>query len=168
MDTNAGNIIRPVVLDNTVLSNFALAGEAELVTELWHAKVCTTSSALEEYKAGVADGPLPPDVWDDLPIVRLTDEEADFAADLSPRLGRGERTCLAVALHRQGLLATDDLDARRAAKPYSIPRTGTVGILVLCVRKGYLSHNQANVILAEMIARGYRSPVASLDPLLDK
>jgi len=83
-------------------------------------------------------------------------------------LGAGERSCLAVALHRQGLLVSDDLDARRAAREHGIPKTGTVGILVLYVRRGYLSREEANALLTEMIALGYRSPVASLDSLLDE
>jgi len=43
-----------------------------------------------------------------------------------------------------------------------------VGILVLCVRRGHLSREQADALLTEMITLGYRSPVASLDPLLDE
>jgi len=44
--------------------------------------------------------------------------------------------------------------------------TGTVGILLACVRQGYLAQNQANALLTAMIAAGYRSPVESLDALL--
>jgi len=168
MGIDASTITRPVLLDNTVLSNFALVGRTDLVMRLWPTTACTTPAALDEYEVGTASGLLPPDAWAELPVVTLTEEEIPFAASLTPRLGAGERTCLAVAVHRQGLLASDDLDARRAARQHNVPRTGTVGILVLCVQRGYLPRDQADTLLAEMIALGYRSPVASLDPLLDE
>ena len=160
------HIDRPVLLDNTVLSNFALAGEADLVLRLWPESTCTTPSVLDEYAAGAAAGSLPADAWAGLPVVALTQEERAFAADLSPGLGAGERTCLAVAVHRQGLLASDDLDARRAARRCHVPATGTVGILVRCVQQGHLARDRANHLLAEMIVLGYRSPVSGLDVLL--
>ena len=168
MGTDVAVVSRPVLLDNTVLTNFALVGRQDLVMRLWPRAACTTPSALDEYAAGAASGLLPADAWVGLPLVTLTESEATFAASLSPRLGAGERTCLSVAFHRRGLLASDDWDARRAARQHGVPQTGTVGILVLCVQRGYLSRDQANALLAEMIALGYRSPVASLDPLLEE
>jgi predicted nucleic acid-binding protein len=161
-------MIGPVLLDNTVLTNLALVNRADLATHLWANAACTTPSAMAEYQIGVANGLLPPDVWEDLPVLTLTDDEVAFAASLRPRLGAGERTCLAVALHRQGLLVSDDLDARNTARRHGIPTTGTVGILVLCVRRGYLSRDHGDALLAEMRALGYRSPVVTLAPLLRK
>jgi hypothetical protein len=38
-----------------------------------------------------------------------------------------------------------------------------VGILVLGVQHGYLSRQEANALLAEMMRLGYRSPVDRLD-----
>lgn len=166
MGGDDATITRPVLLDNTVLTNFALVGRTDLVMRLWPTTACTMPSALDEYEAGAASGLLPPNAWAELSVMTLTEEEIAFADSLAPRLGAGERTCLAVAVHRQGLLASDDLDARRAARQHNVLRTGTVGILVLCVRRGYLPRDQADALLAEMIALGYRSPVASLDPLL--
>jgi hypothetical protein len=37
----------------------------------------------------------------------------------------------------------------------------------LCVRRGYLSREEANSLLAEMIALGYHSPFDSLDRLTE-
>jgi predicted nucleic acid-binding protein len=168
MEANAAALTRLIVLDNTVLTNFALVNSADLVMRLWPRAACMTPAASAEYGVGVSRGLLPSHAWTDLPVVTLTEEESNFASSLSPRLGAGERTCLAVAVHRQGLFVSDDLDARRAAQWHGVPTTGTVGILVLCMRRGYLSHEQANALLAEMIALGYRSPVASLEPLIDE
>jgi predicted nucleic acid-binding protein len=160
-------VSRPTLLDNTILTNFALVDRAELVVQLWPTAACTTAAVVAEYAVGVAEGLLPADAWIDLPVVELTGEEAAFADHLSSRLGAGERTCLAAALHRQGLLASDDLDARRAADQHRVPRTGSIGILVSCVRHGLLSREDAESLLGEMIAFGYRSPVGSLRSLID-
>jgi predicted nucleic acid-binding protein len=162
------DVDRPILLDNTVLTNFALAGEADLVLRLWPGRACTTPSVLDEYVAGAAVGVLPADAWAGLPVVTLTQDERAFAAGLSPRLGAGERTCLAVAVYRQGLLVSDDLDARRAARQRDVPTTGSVGILIRCVQRGHLARDGANHLLAEMIAQGYRSPVADLNLFLDE
>ena len=57
---------------------------------------------------------------------------------------------------------------RRAvtARRHGVPTSGTVGILVACVRRGWLTLAQANAQLAEMIELGYRSPAADLENLL--
>jgi predicted nucleic acid-binding protein len=161
-------IERPILLDNTVLTNLALVDRSDLAIRLWPGRVCTIPAVLGEYRAGVAEGLLPADVWRELPTVTLTDKEAAFAASLLPWLGAGERTCLAVAVYRGGLLASDDLDARRVARAHQVPTTGTIGILVLCVRRGRLVRDEANALLARMIALGFRSPVVDLDSLLDE
>jgi len=168
MGDDATSLTQPVLLDNTVLTNLALAGRDDLAKSLWPSRACTTPSTLNKYRAGAASGLVPFDCWDGLAVAVLTEEEVAFARLLPPRLGAGERECLAVAVHRHGLLASDDLDVRRIAQANGVPRTGTVGILVLCVRRGYLARDQANALLSEMIALGYRSPVTSLDLVLDK
>jgi predicted nucleic acid-binding protein len=76
---------RPILLDNTVLSNLALVGRVDLVMRLWAGRVATTSE---------------------------------------------------------------------------------LGILVLGVRRGLLTLEQANRLLDEMIAGGYRSPLRMLDELV--
>ena len=96
----------------------------------------------------------------------LKAEEQAFAGRLSPRLGIGERSCIAIALHRQGLFVSDDANARREAQRHDVPVTGTIGILVLNVRHGNLTRAEGNTILALMIAQGYHSPVTVLDDLL--
>jgi predicted nucleic acid-binding protein len=167
MGRTAEQIDHPVILDNTVLTNFALVGRADLVIHLWPTTACTTPPVLDEYRSGVASGLVPADLWADLTVITLTEEETTLAASSSTRLGSGERSCLAAAVCRQGLLATDDLDARRIARQRKAPLTGTIGILILCVRRGYLSREEANGLLAEMIALGYYSPFDSLDQLTD-
>jgi predicted nucleic acid-binding protein len=84
----------------------------------------------------------------------------------STRLGRGERSCLAVARSRGALFATDDADARAAARRLDVPITGTLGILALAVRLGLLTLTQANALLADIVRAGYRSPLEQVDDLI--
>lgn len=163
----AEQIDRPVVLDNTVLTNLALVDRADLVKCLWPKTACTTPAILDEYRVGAASGLVPADAWIDLTVVTMSEEETALMASFSTRLGAGERSCLAVAVCRGGLLASDDLDARRIARQQNVPLTGTVGILGLCVRQGCLSRQEANALLTEMTAVGYHSPVDSIDQLVE-
>ena len=94
---------RPLLLDNTVLTNFALVDRADLVMRLWPTTACSTLPVLAEHRTGAARGLLPPDAWANLPLVTLTEKESLFAESLPPRLGVGERSCLAVAVGRSGL-----------------------------------------------------------------
>ncbi len=155
-----------IILDNTVLSNLALVGQADLVFHLWPERVITTREVMREYATAAQTGLLPPHVWSDLPVVELTPEESARSQAFSPRLGSGERSCIAVAHARGGLFASDDADARRAAQRLGIPLSGTLGILALAVRREWLTLAQANTLLAEMIAAGYRSPLEKLDTLI--
>ena len=159
---------RLVLLDNTVLTNLALVNRVDLVIRFWGGAACTTASVIAEYQIGVQSGLLPADAWAGLPVLTCTEDETAFEASLPPRLGAGERTCLAVAVRRHGLLVTDDLDARNAAREHHVPVTGTVGVLVACVRQGHLSRQQANALLLDMTAAGFRSPVTDLGQLLNK
>jgi predicted nucleic acid-binding protein len=159
-------MIKPVLLDNTVLSNFALVGRTPLVFGLWPQAACTTPAALAEFHAGVEKGRLHSPAWEALPLVEPTAAELATAAGLASRLGSGERTCLAVVWHRAGLLASDDLDARRAADRLGVPTTGTVGILLACTRQAQLSLTEADALLREMVTLGYRAPVDGLGTLI--
>ena len=48
----------PIVLDNTVLTNFALVKHTALVLRLWPT-ACTTAEALAEYQNGASLGRVP-------------------------------------------------------------------------------------------------------------
>ncbi len=156
---------RLVLLDNTVLTNFALVNRPDLVLDLWGADSAATPAVMTEYQAGITRRGLPADIWDSLVQLTPNPVEKDFAERLSPKLGSGERACLAIAVHRKGMLACDDAEARREAQRFGLPITGSIGILVLNVRQGRLTRSEADALLEEMIALGYRSPVPTLDDL---
>ena len=157
---------RIVVLDNTVLTNFALVNRADLVYLLWPGKVCTTPAVRYEYQSAVEHGLLPEDCRNDLPVVELTQAESQLANNLPGRIDSGERTCLALAITRQGLFASDDLRARQIAISFNVPITGSIGILAACVQLGFISKNMGNDLLEGMTAAGYYSPFDNLDVLL--
>jgi predicted nucleic acid-binding protein len=157
---------RPILLDNTVLTNLALVRRDDLPFRLWGEAAVTTAAARAEYQRGVEAGLIPRSCWGELSVIELTAEEDALALSLSAGLGPGERTCLAVAARRNGMLASDDLLARRAAARLEVPITGTIGILAACVRTSHLALAEANRLLEAMIAAGYRSPVISLDELV--
>ena len=58
----------PILLDNTVLSNFALVKQTDLVLQLWP-DCNTTADAWREYQAGVALGYLPKETWTAIPRI---------------------------------------------------------------------------------------------------
>ena len=155
-----------VLLDNTVLSNFSAAQQPGVAIQACPGRACTTEAALAEYLAAPEEEHFVEYAWRDLPIIELTDGERQLAVALPASLGAGERTCLAVAIARGGIIATDDLHARRLAMRYGAKIAGTVGLLVMAIEACLVSLDQANALLTAMIAAGYRSPVESLDALL--
>ena len=156
---------RLILLDNTVMSNFAQIKAVLVIYELWGQSVCTTPDTFAEYQNGISEVGLPSSAWDDLRLVEQTKDEKDFGENLSTRLGRGERSCLAVARMRGAVFATDDRFARQVAQRYRITIIGTVGMLLLCIKRNILSSSGAQTALEQMIAFGYRSPIDDLSTI---
>ena len=154
----------PILLDNTVLSNFALVKQTDLVLLLWP-DCTTTTDAWRECQAGVALGYLPKETWTALPRIKLNETEDKIAQQLVKALGAGERTCIAVAKNRGCLLVTDDRKARLVALEMGVKVTGTLGILIVAVERKIIPINDANHLLAQMIKYGYRSPIDNLSGL---
>lgn len=166
-----------LVLDTTVLSNFAMIGQVSLLEQLYREHACTALMVADEIHRALAAGytqlqvvldilsPLHPSGW--LPVLSLgTATEQALYMELIASLDPGEAACLALAIARKLILASDDLAARRQAAQRGVPLTGTIGILIRLVREGHVSLAMANRILAQMIALDYRSPVDNLDTLI--
>ena len=160
----------PVLLDNTVLTNFSWARCANLPLELWPGHVCTTQAVIEEYRSGVKKAGLPADIWNQLPILRLTNAEQNWMEGYLPScLGLGERATLTVAFHRQGVFASDDLQARKIAQALNLPVVGSIGILIKCgPPNNLLTCAQAQDLLKQMINAGYYAPVTNLSTFFDR
>lgn len=99
-------------------------------------------------------------------ILALEPVERAIEQKLPPALGKGERSCIAIGVHRQALIVSDDGNARREARRHGLPVSGTIGVLVLNVCQGYLALTEGNAILTKMTAQGYRTPILTLDDLI--
>jgi predicted nucleic acid-binding protein len=166
-----------IILDTTVLSNFAAVGQIPLLERLYRDQACTTLMVAEEMRAGLDAGywylqsvaealsPLWSTGW--LPVLALESvEEQTLYVEFATFLGPGEASCLAVAITRGLTLASDDLAARRTAARRGVRLTGTIGILIRLVCEGHLPLAAANSILAQMITLRYRAPVERLDDFI--
>jgi predicted nucleic acid-binding protein len=153
-----------ILLDTTVLSNFARAGRLDLL-RLALPEATTTPLVLAELQCGVSAGYFPAGSWEWLGVTELAAQEEAHLSRLRTILGDGEAACVAVLMERTGILFSDDLLARREAHRRGIPVSGTLGILLSLVKAGRLSLDEADACLQEMIAHGYRSPTRSLPPL---
>jgi predicted nucleic acid-binding protein len=149
------------LLDNTVLSNFAIVRRTDLLQQAFD-EAATASQVLDEYRAGVLIGRVPPIDWSWLPALALNDDEQPLFDRLMLGLNAGEAACLAIAATRNGRLVTDDRDAREFAAKMRVSVSGTIGVLARLVAIATLAVPQADQLLAEMIAAGYRSPIISL------
>jgi predicted nucleic acid-binding protein len=154
------------LLDNTVMSNFAAVERPDLLRTAFGSGLATSQPAFDEWQAGVRQGKLPGLDWSWLPVWTVEEAEMSHYDRLLSRLNAGEAACLAMALTRRCRILTDDRDARELAHRLKIPLSGTLGVLVRLIDIGSLSLEEADALLSQMIAKGYRSPVTSLRDLV--
>lgn len=66
-----------IILDNTVLSNFAVVGQTELLQKAFGNVLATVPQVLNEFEEGVSFGRVPATDWHWLKLLQLSpDEEA--------------------------------------------------------------------------------------------
>jgi predicted nucleic acid-binding protein len=128
-------------------------------------RLATPQQAFSELIAGVQRDKLPDLDWSWLPIWTLEATETPHYEQFLHRLNAGEAACLAMAIHRECRIVTDDRDAREFAHRLRIPLSGTLGVLVRLVDIGALSLEHADALLARMVAAGYHSPMVSVQEL---
>jgi predicted nucleic acid-binding protein len=153
-----------LLLDNTVLSNFALIARIDLLTKAMEGQISTTHQVIVEFNDGIARGRLPKTSLDWLEVVSVGAEEALYQ-ELLEHINAGEASRLTVAAYRGGRVLTDERDARKLAAQLKIPVSGTLGALQRLVQNHAISLSEANELLGQMIAYGYRSPVNKLEDL---
>ena len=82
-------------------------------------------------------------------------------------LGAGESQVLAHGLERPGSeVVLDDLAARRCARSLDLPMIGTLGVVILCRRRGVIS--AARPVIEALVAAGLRLKSALMDGALAK
>ena len=160
-----------VIVNNTVLSNFAAVGRLDVLRRAVLG-VLITRQVYDEVLSAIEHGHQ----FQELTAREITDrkwirlaqlqinELADYAA-LRRSLGLGEASSLIVARRKGVPFLTDDLKARKLCDAEGVAFSGTLGVLQEAVRRHVLELAEADNILTQMIANGYFSPVHSLGEL---
>ena len=145
-----------ILLDNTVLSNYALIGQLDLLRSFCGGKGVTTDAVVKEFQTGIALGLFKET---DIGWVRVTkvrgESERSLFERFQRRLEAGESSCLAVAVSRKHGILTDDIDAREVALRASIQVSGSIGVLVAMIRRGVIDLQEGNRLLKGPISVGF-------------
>ncbi len=172
-----------VVVDTTVLSNFAHVERADFV-KLAFPEIIAPRTVVSELRQGESLGLVPSCDWSWLPVVDRDPAEHSPLDRLGKMLGRGtiarlaqetlkmildpgEVACIVLAISIKAVVATDDASARRVARSLGLAVSGTLGALANLVDGGYLTLALADQLLQTMIVKGYRSPVRSLAGVME-
>lgn len=161
----------PIFLDATVISNYASTNSIEFLVDILEAPVVAPAvrdeieqgvdfgheyltSAVEAFDEGLVVSDVPPEIG---------------RVNLRKRLDPGETEAIRGAVERDGTLATDDLTARRLAMELDVPVTGSVGLLVLGIKRELIDSVTADEwIDIWRSERGYYAPVESVTELVDE
>ncbi len=166
----------PVIANTTVISNFAIVGQLELLHAPWDT-LYISDQVYNEIQDGLFHGydfydnidqlifPFSKTGWLHLTALR-SPEEFRLFGELLSTLHSGEASCLSIAHHRQWTFLSDDKAARQVGARIKVPVSGTVGLLLSLVKRRLLALGEADAILGRMIQKGYYSPVASLNEIL--
>ena len=157
-----------VIVNNTVISNFAVAEQLDLLRDIT-GEIYTTPEVIKEVEEGIKTGRLflkqiiqiiKKDDW--ILVAGLDGKEKSLFDIMPKKLADGERSCLAIALVRGWSFFSDDWHARTYAENNNIPLSGTFGLLNTAVDDKILSEYQADEILQVMIKNNYRSPYLNI------
>ena len=166
-------VSRPVVLDATVLSNYASTDSVSWLTTTLDdlQTVPAVQTELEQGReVGYAYLEHAIDVLESgrIGIVMTAPEQLqqDYS-EVQNRLDPGEAEALVAAHMAGGTLVTDDGPARTLAADYDVALTGSIGLLVRGVVLGELTIETADEWLTTWIEeRNYYSPVDSVTAAL--
>lgn len=166
----------PIIANTTVISNFAAVHRMELL-RLACGTVYLSDFVLEEIQTGFLQGyefyadfedhvvPLADEGW--LHVTALhASQEFHLYGQLLRTLHSGEASCLAIAYHRQWTFLSDDKAARKSSHELGVATSGTLGVLLMLIRRRQLTLDEADTVLQCMARLGYYSPVSSLRELL--
>lgn len=156
-----------IIVDTTVLTNFTLINREDILMKVFEDGIFTTREVMKELQQGEKRGVFPKRNWNWVKVLQVeTDQEQHTFELLKQRLGAGEASCLSLAVNRLLKFLTDDRDARKNAQRRGVPVSGTIGILIIAIKKSIISLENGNRILFKMIENGYYSPYNALNELL--
>lgn len=159
------------VFDTVVLSNFLISDSAHILEKRYKGQGVITIEVYDEISAGISqinqlkkiDMLIEKRVFSVYP---LSMKEHDCFKEMLAFLGKGEASCIAFAKNRGAIVATDDRTAKKQCASMKIPVTGTIGILKASVQDDFITLEQANEVLTNMITAGFYSPVVSISDIL--
>ena len=152
-----------IVIDNTVLSNFARTNHLQLLELFCRSRGLIVQAVREEFQRGINRGLFPKTDLSWINQIDITDpKEIYFSQRYGLELGNGESDCLAIAVCRNHELLTDDRKARQIGFREQVRVSGSVGVLGSLVRQSTISLPEGNRVLAEFINAGYFSPLKNL------
>jgi predicted nucleic acid-binding protein len=96
-------------------------------------------------------------------------EELQSVAEYVELFGKGESACLAVAIHRNWAIATDETKDRRLSREIAskgIKVINTPGILLKAIREGSLSVQAADQLKADLEAHRFKMSFKSFQELV--
>jgi len=158
-----------IIFDCCCLSNFALSDSLFILKNLYSSSAFVTEFVSAEIMRGIQRGHKDlAKIQDSLKegwlkeVVLSTKEEKSLYETLSVSLGLGGASSIAVAKARGYFFACDDRTASREAGLLDVKLTGTLGIIKKAIRNRIIRLKEGNLILADMIAKGFYSSVSSL------
>jgi len=164
------------VANTTVISNFAAVGRLDLLQRIVK-ELHIPLEVYKEIKNGQAAGytfyddieqfimPFSSEGW--LRLVTMDETELQLFAPLLSVLDHGEAACLAIAQNRGWGFLTDDRLARRQARAWNLPLSGTMGLLLLAVQDKLVTLDEGNDLLRQMmVVARYRAPHTDLRLIL--
>jgi predicted nucleic acid-binding protein len=153
-----------ILVDNTVLSNFALVDELPLLKQFCKGLGATSGDVLSEFGKGVQEGYFKNADFPWLTKLDLNTEiERAMFTFLCQRLGAGEASCLVLAIQRKFDFLSDDLMVRKMALREGIRVSGSIGVLIELIHKNVIPLARGNELLKGFIKQGFFSPVERLD-----
>lgn len=159
---------RPLVLDATVLSNFASSDSVDWLAQSVNEPVVPVAVRNELHRGVHAGHDFLQRAADvcDRPLVRVVRTSVTSEKETDPytaTLDQGEAAALVHATDVGGVLATDDGVARREARSRSVALTGSIGLLVRGVVTDSLDIERAQRWFQTWVEeRGYYAPVDSV------
>ncbi|QSG10286.1 PIN domain containing protein [Halapricum desulfuricans] len=106
---------------------------------------------------------------EEIPVVNPSGSAKEIEKNLLESLDPGEAQALAVAEVTDGMVVTDDGDARTTAVQRGVDLTGSIGLLVRFVEDGRIAAETADAYLKRWIDEGgFRSPARDFDVFLDE
>jgi predicted nucleic acid-binding protein len=158
-------------VDANVLLNLALVNRLDLLGALSDLAFCSPEEVLAEIVSErerilVHASRTRGDLGD---IAFSEVAELALFVELRQSLGMGEAACLALAVHRGALVASDEKRAfRREAETRLGPSRilNTPGLLLLAIRRGLLTITEADELKRALEAKRFRMKFGSFEELL--